>query len=316
MPRIAYIEKKFQKATMGIIVYANQIIEDYAKQGLTLTLRQLYYRFVAADLIPNTQKSYSRLGSIINDARLAGYLDWNAIEDRGRNLITNPHWNNPADIVETFARQFAVDKWVGQKYRVEIWVEKQALEAVIGQAADEWDCPYFSCKGYTSQSEMWRAAQRFAQYRRNGQEPIIIHLGDHDPSGIDMTRDIDDRNNELFGVAVKVDRIALNMDQIEQYKPPPNFAKQTDSRFEAYAEQFGDESWELDALEPATLNKLIQDRIRKYVNIRKYNKRVKLEEEGRKQLQGVSDRWDGIIHELENDAIYNGEADGEEDDDE
>ncbi len=131
-----------------------------------------------------------------------------------------------------------------------------------------------------------------------------------------MTRDIDDRNNELFGVAVKVDRIALNMDQIEQYKPPPNFAKQTDSRFEAYAEQFGDESWELDALEPATLNKLIQDRIRKYVNIRKYNKRVKLEEEGRKQLQGVSDRWDGIIHELENDAIYNGEADGEEDDDE
>lgn len=300
MPCIAYIKKKFRRSTLDIIEYANKIIEDYAAQGLSLTLRQLYYRFVAADLISNTQKSYSRLGSIINDARLAGMLDWEAIEDRTRELQQDPHWETPSDIVEVCARQFAVDKWEGQEYRVEIWVEKQALEAVIGQAAEAWDCPYFACKGYTSQSEMWRAARRFQRYRRNGQKSVIIHLGDHDPSGIDMTRDIDDRNNELFGVSVKVDRIALNMDQIEKYDPPPNPAKMTDSRFEQYMQQFGvDDSWELDALEPAAMNKLIQKRIKHYLDIDLYNERVGLEEEGRRLLQQISDQWDEVVENLE-----------------
>lgn len=298
MPRIAYIEKRFKRPTLAIIEYANQIIEDYEAQGLSLTLRQLYYRFVAAAMIPNTQRSYARLGSIINDARLAGMLDWEAIEDRTRELQQFAHWENPAEIVESCARQFCVDKWEGQEYRVEVWVEKQALEAVIGQAAKKWDCPYFACKGYTSQSEMWRAAQRFGGYREDGQEPIIIHLGDHDPSGIDMTRDIDDRNNEVFGVEVQVDRIALNMNQIKRYKPPPNFAKQTDSRFEAYALQHGDESWELDALEPATMNKLIQRHIKRYLDMDLWNERVAIEEEGRRLLQQVSDQWDEVVDNL------------------
>lgn len=298
MPCIAYINKKFRQSSLDIIEYANRIIEDYAAQGLSLTLRQLYYRFVAADLIPNTQKSYARLGSIINDARLAGMLDWEAIEDRTRELQKNPHWRTPADIVEVCARQFAVDKWKGQKYRVEIWVEKQALEAVIGQAADAWDCPYFACKGYTSQSEMWRAARRFDSFVYTGQKAVIIHLGDHDPSGIDMTRDINERNNELFGVPVIVDRIALNMDQIEKYDPPPNPAKMTDSRFEQYMVEFGEDSWELDALEPAMLNKLIQDRIQHYLDIDLYNERVALEEEGRRLLQMVSDNWEDVVQEF------------------
>ena len=298
MPHIAYIEKRFKKTSQAIILFANKIVEDYAAQGLSLTLRQLYYRFVAAGAIPNSQKSYARLGSVINDARLAGYLDWEAIEDRGRNLIQSPHWNAPEDIVGVCAKQFAVDKWEGQRYRVEVWVEKQALEAVVGRPAAHWDCPYFACKGYTSQSEMWRAAQRFERYRRISQEPVIIHLGDHDPSGIDMTRDIDERSNELFGVPVRVDRIALNMDQIEEHQPPPNPAKMTDSRFESYMMQYGDESWELDALEPATLNELIEKRIKKYLNKRLWNQRVEYENECKELLGQVADRWDEVVEGL------------------
>lgn len=78
---------------------------------------------------------------------------------------------------------------------------------------------------------------------------VILHLGDHDPSGIDMTRDISDRL-ELFGADVEVKRIALNWDQIDEFTPPPNPAKLSDSRAGAYIAEYGDESWELDALEP------------------------------------------------------------------
>jgi hypothetical protein len=295
MPRIAYITKNFKRESQAIIAYANQIVASYAEQGLTLSLRQLYYRFISADLMPNTEKSYSRLGGIINDARLAGLIDWNAIEDRGRNLIRRSHWNSPADIMDTCARSFAIDKWRGQKYRAEIWVEKQALEAVVGQAAEAWDCPYFSCKGYTSQSELWRASNRFREYANNGQRAVVIHLGDHDPSGIDMTRDIDNRANEVFGTPVIIDRIALNMNQIEEYDPPPNPAKVTDSRFESYAAEYGDESWELDALEPATLNELIQERIKHYLDEGMYEERLVEEAEGRELLQQVADTWDDVV---------------------
>lgn len=294
MPRICYEDKKFRGSSLTLIQQANDIIADYRAQGLSLTLRQLYYRFVAADLIPNTVRSYKRLGGIINDGRLAGLIDWNAIEDRGRNLIGPNTWDDASEIISACASQFKIDKWETQPYRVEVWVEKQALEAVIGQAADVWDVPYFACKGYTSQSEMWRGAVRFARYRNLGQKVVIIHLGDHDPSGIDMTRDISERINQLFGVRVSVDRIALNMNQIEEYKPPPNPAKMTDSRFEGYAAEFGDESWELDALEPATLNELIQDRIKKYLDDDEWEQKQLEEGDARHALQRIADNWSAV----------------------
>ena len=299
MPRIAYRHKNFKPTTLAIIQHANSIIADLAAQGLTPTLRQLYYQLVVVNAIPNTRTSYSNLGSVISDARLAGLIDWEAIEDRTRSLQKNAHWDDPAEIVGACAEQYAVDKWAGQRNRVEVWVEKEALVAVIGQAAKAWDCPYFACKGYTSMSEMWRAAMRFKQYRRNGQRPIIIHLGDHDPSGIDMTRDIDDRNNELFGAPVQVDRIALNMDQILKYNPPPNPAKVNDSRFVSYQAEHGNESWELDALEPAVLNKLIQKRIKKYLDLKLYKELLAEEEREKRLLQAVADRWDEVVDLVE-----------------
>ena len=86
MPRIAYTPKTFTASHREIIDAANLIVDEYAAQGFDLTLRQLYYQFVARDLLPNQQKEYKRLGGIVNDARLAGELDWDAIVDRTRGL--------------------------------------------------------------------------------------------------------------------------------------------------------------------------------------------------------------------------------------
>lgn len=91
-----FADFNFKKGTLKIIQQANDIIEDYQTQGYDLTLRQLYYQFVARDLIPNSQKSYSRLGDIINNARLNGDIDWAAIKDRTRNVRGNPHDENPS----------------------------------------------------------------------------------------------------------------------------------------------------------------------------------------------------------------------------
>ncbi len=274
MPKIKYVDRRFNEASLAVIAKANEIIESYAAQGYDLTLRQLYYQFVARDLIPNTQREYKKLGSIINDGRLAGMIDWDRLVDRTRNVQSNSHWIHPRHIIEVCVEQYQIDKWQNQESRIEVWIEKDALIGVIEGVCRREDVSYFSCRGYTSQSEMWGASIRlFKHHEESGQHPVIIHLGDHDPSGIDMTRDIEDRLR-LFGLDITVERIALNMNQVNKYNPPPNPAKITDSRAGKYIQNFGRESWELDALEPTMLEKLIASKIARYRDERLWAKMV------------------------------------------
>jgi len=291
MPLEMYVPRKFSAATLVFIENANKIVDEYLAQGFTLTLRQLYYQFVSRALIPNTQKEYHRMSGIISNARLAGLIDWEAIEDRTRNVITQPHWDSPESIIRSAANCYKLDKWVGQEYRPEVWIEKDALVGVVEGVCEKFDVPLFSCRGYTSQSEMWSASKRFAGYVLDEQKPFIIHLGDHDPSGIDMTRDVTERSEmflQMDAEEFELRRIALNYDQVEQYKPPPNFAKLTDSRAEKYIDEFGMSSWELDALEPSVLAKLVKETIEEFRDPEIWNKIVKREEKDRRKIMKLS----------------------------
>jgi hypothetical protein len=157
MPYETYVPRRFSGGNAEVIDDANKIIEEYRNQGFVLTLRQLYYQFVARDLLPNIPSEYKRLGSVINDGRLAGLIDWESIEDRTRHVRETAHWSSPSDIIGSCANQFAIDKWASQPCRVEVWIEKDALLGVIEPACVDLDVPYFSCRGYSSQSELWRA---------------------------------------------------------------------------------------------------------------------------------------------------------------
>jgi hypothetical protein len=298
MPKIKYQEIKLQPASLKLVDQCNAIIADYASQGFTLTLRQLYYQLVSRDIIPNRQTEYKRLGSIVNDGRLAGLIDWDAIEDRTRNLRTLSHWSDPASIVSACAAQYHVDMWSNQKFRPEVWIEKDALVGVIEGVCEDLDVPFFSCRGYTSQSEMWAGAMRLERHNSYGQTPVIFHLGDHDPSGRDMTRDIIDRMH-LFMGGTRLERLALNMDQIEKYEPPPNPAKTTDSRYAGYIAEFGAESWELDALEPRVIADLIRTAVTGLMDQDAWEEKDKERADGRAKLQHVADRWHEIVEDFE-----------------
>lgn len=258
MPKITYIRKNFRSPTLARIATANSIIEEYQAQGFSLTLRQLYYQLVARGIIPNAMNEYKKLVKTVSDARLAGLIDWHAIEDRTRTLRGNSHWTDPVDIMNGAVDGYQIDKWENQPNRVEVWIEKDALVGVISGVCSELDIDYFSCRGYPSASSVWRGAMRLARYNRSGQHVNILHFGDHDPSGMDMTRDILDRLELLSGVCIHVNRIALNMDQVNEYNPPPNPAKLTDSRVGYYIQHYGRDSWELDALEPLVIVDLIR----------------------------------------------------------
>jgi len=306
MPKICYIRKNFQEATFKIINQSNIIINKYLSKGLKLTLRQLYYQFVTMgedymielkfpvmNGTPHNEKSYNKLGNIINDARLAGLIDWSAIEDRTRKLLSNTHWNDPGQIIGAACRSFYMDKWRGQEFYVEVWIEKEALSGVIEKICEKLDVGFLACKGYVSQSEMWKAARRLRAYHDTGQTPVIIHLGDHDPSGIDMTRDIEDRQGTFWTPTI-VKRIALNMDQVEIYNPPPFWAKAKDSRSNDYVAKYGQECWELDALEPETMTRLIEDTVLSYRDETTYQKVINQEQEYLSILQNIEESWETL----------------------
>lgn len=300
MPRICYTPKRFSAGSLAIIEKANEIIAEYQAAGYDLTLRQLYYQFVARDLIANKDTEYNRLGDIVSKARLAGLIDWLAIVDRTRYVRSNSHWDNPADIIQSAAQSYARDKWAKQPNRVEVWIEKDALVGVIAQVCERLDVPYFSCRGYTSASEMWVAGQRLVRYVEDGQEPVILHLGDHDPSGKDMSRDIIDRLELFTGDDVCFQRLALNMDQVEQYDPPPNPAKITDSRASAYIAEFGSESWELDALDQSVLSSLIEDAILSFRDDDSWQSETKAELLERRLLKYTASKWGSVKQFLGN----------------
>lgn len=289
-----FIDKKFKQDSMDIIDTANTILAEYAADDFTLTLRQLYYQFVARDLLGNTDKNYKRLGGIITDARMAGLIDWDAIEDRGRNLGAWLIQPSVRSILKDLPRKLAQDMWAEQGHYVEVWVEKDALSSIVERACGDRRVPFLACKGYLSASEAYRAAKRFEEAQHNGKEAHIIHLGDHDPSGLDMTRDNRERVSKMAWGEVTVHRIALNRDQIDRYSPPPNPTKVTDSRAEGYIAQHGRTSWELDALEPRVLVDLIHEAIEPLVDKHQWQADLDEEAEKKQLLRGVLENWDDI----------------------
>lgn len=170
MPKHQYKDINFQSKSLDLIERVNDIVTDYKAQGYELTLRQVYYQLVARGIIPNSERSYKNLGNLINDGRLAGLIDWYAIVDRTRNLRANSHWDTPESVIHSAKWSYMLDRWERQPNYVEVWVEKDALIGIVGQICRELDVPHFSCRGYTSQSEMWVAAQRIIR-----EEPHEAH---------------------------------------------------------------------------------------------------------------------------------------------
>jgi hypothetical protein len=312
-----YKPHRFTPGVKSIIDQANLYIEEYQKKGYTLILRQLYYRFIAKDSFPNswidrqynlrhgldpntknTLKNYKRLGDMINHGREAGLISWTAFEDRNRTLYgTNPV-ENPEDLLEFLEHRLVLDCWREQPNYVEVYVEKDSLGQIVGRPADLWRVPHMACKGYLSASQAWKAGLRFRKAIDNGKKVTLIHLGDHDPSGQDMTRDNHKRLNMFAEAGVAIDRIALNMDQIKARNPPPNPAKVTDSRFATYVSEYGTDCWELDALEPQELYDIIYDTVESYVDKKLWDKTMKKERKERKRvktfLDGVRTNWDKV----------------------
>lgn len=261
-----FIEKTFNERDSLIITISNKILDGYAAQGYDLSLRQLYYQLVSYNVLPNTNESYELLGRIISQARMAGLIDWDMITDRGRTTFVPQQWNSMHEAIEATASYYKLNKWQRQKVYIEVMVEKQALEGVLKPVCAKYGVNFTSNKGYSSMSALYETSLRLADAVTRGKEPVILYLGDLDPSGLDMTRDIKDRLSTFVGKAVDVKRLSLNKSQVDEYRLAPNPAKMSDSRAAEYVKKYGQVSWELDALPPKILASLVSAAIQRRID--------------------------------------------------
>lgn len=338
-----------------------EVVDRYSRSGYVLTLRQLYYQLVSMNAIRNDDVVYKKLSSILDDLRQAGIIDWSAIEDRGRRPQIPYYVEDVADALNDTIRHYRRDRQSGQKNHIEVWTEKDAISGILARVTNKYHVHLVVNKGYSSNSAMYSAYKRFIPFLTDDKDVYILYFGDHDPSGLDMIRDIrerilhflassehandylpeasnegwefieeylaendldyqtlydegflpeksytffeynvrdhekyDDFLEELYKAARKhywntrfhVVPIGLTMEQIRQYNPPENPAKFTDPRSDWYIKQFGTKSWEVDALKPDVMVRLVEAGIEERIDMDMYESMLSIERNDIEQLKG------------------------------
>jgi hypothetical protein len=170
-----------------------KVCEDYDSQGYRMTLRQLYYQLVAKDLIPNHDKVYKKLSGLKDDCVYSGLVDWSIFEDRGR-IPRRAYFEN--DVIGALGRtvdQYKLNRQLDQPKHIEVWTEKDAISDILSRVTNPMTIHLVVNKGYSSSTAMYAAYQRFIRQIENNKKIVILYFGDHDPSGLDMIRDIKER---------------------------------------------------------------------------------------------------------------------------
>ena len=286
-----------QARRRAVVEHVNAIIDEYRAKGFTLTVRQIFYQFVARGWIENWLRSYWVIRAVIAEGRDGGLIDWDAIEDRGREVVSPSTWSDPAQIIEAAANSYREDLWAGQTYRPEVWIEKASLIGLIENVCKAHRVPFVSTGGDNSISVQYAAAQRFTESTNQGQTPLVLHLADHDPRGLNMT-DVTMRRLALYAREdIEVHRLALNIEQVREFNPPPSFAKENSAADQSlaidYEARFGTkECWELDALPPDVLAALIGDELDGLKDQQAWAKALAHENRNRKRLARAAADWD------------------------
>lgn len=270
---------------------AQMVIEIYSAQNIRLSLRQLYYQLVARGLIVNDKRSYKRLSDLVTNARYGGLVDWEMIVDHGRVAMMPPEWRNPAHAVDSIIDLYRLPRWADQDCHIEVWCEKDALTTVLEPITNRYHVALLSHTGFSSSTALYGAAKRFQEIEEGGRQPVVLYLGDHDPSGLDMFRDIVTRLDTLSrSCPIETHRLAITKEQVNQYRLPADFVKVSDSRAPKYVAEHGNESWELDALEPQMLNDLLSSTIEQYIEADKWNAVLRQEEADKEALAEARER--------------------------
>jgi hypothetical protein len=277
--------------TLELIVFARMLLAEFHP----MTLRQLHYAIFSAAKIEydNTPSDYKRLSRATTTARrgyreleLAGYKDllnlrdgippdWIVDETRQAEVVNV--WADVHGYLDTVKRAYRRDNWQTQPHYCEVWSEKATVLGSLRPLADELGVTLRVCRGYGSTGMESRIGEDFEVIDR----PItVFFLGDHDPSGRDIERDIHRRAQDASGKEFKLIRLAIHPEDIRLFKLPPQKIKDTDSRADAFKAKYGNKAAtvELDALPVDELRRRVREAIESLIDFDRWNRQVRTQQ--------------------------------------
>ena len=246
-----------------------------------LTLRQIFYMLVSGYGYDKTEKAYKRLCESMNRARRAQMIDMDAIRDDGLRKEEPFSWTGEAQLIGTFkkwAREFRLPRQRGQEWHLMVWCEAGGMLPQLASYCDDYGVTVLSSGGFDSVTTKHEFARKCAQ---DHEAVRILHIGDHDPSGVHMCSSLDEDLSafvDYYDGFIDVERLAVTPYQVEEMGLPTAPPKSTDNR------RFYGETTQAEAIPPRRLREIVQTAITGYLDLDQYETILEEEREVREAL--------------------------------
>ncbi len=286
-------QKRTRRTKKALERVKRAILKVIAKEHpQAMTVRQIFYRLVSCGAIAKTEKEYkSTVVRLLRDMRLSGDIPFSAIDDYTRYVRKPKTYSSAWEALREMARAYRRAIWDNQAVQVEIWLEKDALAGVLMPVTKRWDVPLLVTRGYPSVTCLHEAAERLAAV---GKPALLYYIGDHDPSGLDIPRQVEEGIRDFVpDLRLTFRRVAVTEEQIQEWGLPTRPTKKQDSR----SKGFQGESVEVDAIEPAQLRDLAERCIKRHVDEQALSKLKAAEKRERDMLLDMAARFRVRQHE-------------------
>jgi hypothetical protein len=264
---------------------------EIAEAAHTITGRGVGYKLFARALIESMKDGpVAAVYRLLRIAREEGRIPWPWIVDENRTLEVAATWDNPDQLIRAARRSYRRDFWKDQPVQVEVWSEKGTVRGVLAPVLDEYGVGFRVLHGFSSATTIYNAAQAARKYR-----PLkVFYVGDYDPSGMCMSeRDLPNRLAKYGGEHVTLRRIALTSHHLADLQSFPASDKEDDPRYEWFVENYGDQCWELDAMDPNELRATVEAWIRSEIDMEAWARCEIVQKAEQESLQHFFDKWRG-----------------------
>lgn len=261
-----------------LIEDVNEIIRDH-KDIAPLTLRQIFYMLVVSYGYEKTSAAYQSLSETVNQSRRAMMIRMDAI--RNDELIEKhtKGWESCERFryVDYCVRKhFLLNRQTDQKIKTFIWCETRGMVPQIAAAVKDYHIPVLSSGGFDSTTTKHNFAQRVSKL----QDTVVLHIGDHDPSGTHIFSSLEEDVTAFWqhytigeNKSLRFIRLAVTPQQIEDMQLPIMPPKETDNRsFEGMTTQ-------CEAIPPKRLREIVQKGVREHINLKTFGRTLKKEKE-------------------------------------
>ena len=260
----------------------------------SMSTRQVFYQLVSRGAIENRPADYGRVQRLLVELRRTGAISYDRVVDRTRSKHQRPGWAGVEALMGACASQYRRNLWLDQDTTVMIGCEKQALEGIFAEAVDPYGASLWVFRGYVSESFAYEWATEIQEINDRGGAVVVGYFGDHDPSGIDIDRDCQEKL-ERHGADFDWYRWGLLQDDFDKYDLVNVPVKASDSRARAYLKKYGNRAAELDALPPDVLRDRIKIAIEHHIDHDALERVQQAEAVERESIQMVRMNWDRAV---------------------